>query len=85
MSEGRVEDPMEILLETEHPTGSASICLHDIDAFVILVLYCQEPSTAIQRYVNGLYYHTRTLVYRQTVANFFDHSLESRAFCVTQT
>ena len=57
MSKGRVKDPIEIHWEREHPTGPGSICLRDIDAFVIMMLYHQEPSTTLRGYVNGLFPH----------------------------
>ena len=41
----------------EHLTGPRSICLRDSDAFVILMLYRQEPSTALWGYVNDMYSH----------------------------
>ena len=78
ISEGRVKDPIEILRERERPTGPGSICLRDIDAFVIMMLYHQEPSMTLRGYVSGLYVHTGTLVCRQTIANFFDRGFEIR-------
>ena len=66
ISEGRVKDPIEILRERERPTGPGSICLRDIDAFVIMMLYHQELSTMLQGCVNGLYSHTGTLICHQT-------------------
>ena len=73
ISEGRVKDPIEIRREREHLTSPGSMCLCDIDAFVILVLYHQKPTTAVWGYIHGFYSHSRTPVSCQTVANFYNH------------
>ena len=81
ISEGRVKDSIEIRREREHPTGPGSICLRDIDACVILMLYHQEPSTTLRGYVNDLYSHTGTLVCCQT--NFSYHRFRTKgSLCV---
>jgi hypothetical protein len=66
ISEWKVRDPEEIFRERDQPTGPGSRCLSDIDVFLILMLYHQEPSTPLRGYVNGLYSHAGTLVYHQT-------------------
>ena len=82
LSERRVKDPVEIFREREHPTGPGSICLRDIDAAVLLILYHQEPSTTLRGYVNCSYSHTGTLLCGQTIANFFDHGFGVQgSFC----
>ena len=60
--EGRVKDLKEIVREREPPTDPESRCLCDIDVFMIMMLYHQEPSTSLRGYINGLYSHTRTLI-----------------------
>jgi len=73
---GRVIEPKEILANRDLPSGPGSISLSDLDAFVILMLYHQEPSMTLKGYRLGLYAYTGTLVCEMTISNFFHRGFE---------
>ncbi|KAL7524232.1 hypothetical protein ACHAXR_001481, partial [Thalassiosira sp. AJA248-18] len=54
--------------------GSKS--LSDLDVFVVLLLYHQEPSRTLKSYVLGLYMNTGTLVHESTISRFFNHGFD---------
>ena len=54
LSAGHVISPEEIYRQRQRkmPTGPGSICMDDIDGFVLYRLYQQQPTRSLASYVN---------------------------------
>jgi hypothetical protein len=76
LSFGRVLDPKDIRANRNIPLGPGSLSLRDIDVFVILSLYHEEPSRTQRSYVIGLFMATGRLVDGSTISRFFNHGFD---------
>ena len=76
ISSGQVIDPKEIVCNRDIPSGPGSKSLSDLDVFVVLLLYHQEPSRTLKSYVLGLYMNTGTLVHKSTISRFFKYGFK---------
>ena len=73
---GRVLHPKEIRSNRQMPLGPGSVSFNDLDAFVILALYHEEPSRTLRSYALGLFIRTGTNVSESTISRFFNHGFE---------
>ena len=66
-----VLDPNYIRANGNIPSGPGSKSMTDVDMFIILALYYEEPSRSLPSYVLNLYNTTGTLVHESTISRFF--------------
>ena len=71
VSHGHVPAPQEVRSNRDLPTGPGAQTLNELDIFVILMLYHQEPSRCLNGYVCRLYELTGTFVSKSTISRFF--------------
>ena len=80
-TQGRVVDPKTVL-RPARAVGPGAKTIDEIDAFVLLVLYLEEPSRTAQSYVDSLYFFVGTTVSSSTISRFFNHAFPIRGSLV---
>jgi hypothetical protein len=58
------------------PVGPGALSMDELDVFVILMLYHEEPSRRLANYVKCLYYYTGTIVSRSTISRLFKNGFD---------
>ena len=67
---GSPVEPKDIYKNRDIPIGPGSKSLDDADAFIIYLLYSEEPSRILSSYVEGLEHIRGTVVSEATVHHF---------------
>lgn len=75
---GRVLRPDEIALNKSVLRGVGIKSLTDVDVFVIVHIYANDPSTTLRNYVKHLFLQTGTVVSKSTISRFFVHGFHVR-------
>ena len=68
---GSPVEPKDIYKNRDIPIGPGSKSLDDADAFIIYLLYLEEPSRILSSYVEGLEHIRGIVVSEATVRQFF--------------
>lgn len=71
-----VLDPKDIRARRDIPIGPGSISMSDVDKFIVLALYHDDPSRSCGSYQMNLYMATGTWVHETTISRFFNHGFE---------